>query len=85
MRDKIVDLVRDDLQRRSSVGIEKYKTTLETNNYDNFLNHHYEELLDAALYVKKQLHQKDYILDLIEKYPNDAELGNIIRKTFTRW
>ena len=53
MEDKIVESVRQDLLERSKRGINKYGTTLCQNNTDNFHQHHYEELLDAALYVKK--------------------------------
>ena len=38
---------------RSCVGIDKYKTTLQDNNKDDFLQHLKEELMDAALYIQK--------------------------------
>ena len=55
--DKIVLEVIEDLNRRSLLGINKYKTTLCQNfdDLETFLNHQYEELLDAALYCKKAL------------------------------
>ena len=50
-------LLNRDLKRefdiRSCVGIDKYKTTLQDNNKDDFLQHLKEELMDAALYIQK--------------------------------
>ena len=51
--DPIVDKVVEKFQERSQVGIEKYGTTLEDNNTDDFLNHLQEELMDAVLYLEK--------------------------------
>ena len=51
--DKIVRRVIQDLDLRSVVGVDKYKTTLQKNNHDDFFKHLLEELLDAANYVKK--------------------------------
>lgn len=51
--DKIVQDVVKQLTTRSAVGVEKYGTTLEENNTDDFLNHLQEELMDAVLYIQK--------------------------------
>ena len=51
--DKIVQDVVKQLTDRSAVGVEKYGTTLEENNTDDFLNHLQEELMDAILYIQK--------------------------------
>ena len=55
--DKIVLEVMKDLNSRSLIGLNKYKTSLEDSKEDliAFLNHQYEELLDAALYCKKSI------------------------------
>ena len=55
MKDSIVEEVRNDLKNRSELGIKKYNTTLDRNDLHlrDWLNHQYEELLDAALYTKK--------------------------------
>jgi hypothetical protein len=55
--DKIVLEVIQDLNSRSLIGLNKYKTSLEDSKEDliAFLNHQYEELLDAALYCKKAI------------------------------
>lgn len=52
-RDKIVDSVIEQFAKRSQIGIEKYGTTLEENNTDDFLQHLKEELMDAVLYIEK--------------------------------
>lgn len=57
--DPIVESVVNDLRERSSVGINKYGTTLEENNHDDFLQHLKEELMDAVLYLTKLQSQKN--------------------------
>lgn len=56
-KDSIVEAVRDDLQRRSEIGIKKYNTTLDRTDLSeiDWLNHAYEEALDLALYLKKTI------------------------------
>lgn len=83
-KDKITNGVIEDLIERSKVGYVKYNYTLEQNNKDNYLRHLYEELLDASQYIKKLLSQTDNITDLVKKYPNDAELGSVIRNIFNK-
>lgn len=51
--DNVVEQVKRDFDVRSAIGIKKYKTTLEDNNKDDFLQHLQEELMDAVLYIKK--------------------------------
>ena len=55
--DMVVESVREDLLRRSQVGIEKYGTTLEREDIDlaGWLSEQYSELLDAALYCKRAI------------------------------
>lgn len=53
MKDKIVEEVIQKFESRSKLGIQKYGTTLEENNNDDFLNHLQEELMDAVLYIQK--------------------------------
>lgn len=79
MKDKIVEQVIQKYQQRSEVGINKYGTTLENNNKDNYLNHLQEELFDASLYIEKLLQQKLDLTDLVKRFPNDADLGECIR------
>lgn len=65
-RDKIVDSVIEQFAKRSQIGIEKYGTTLEENNTDDFLQHLKEELMDAVLYIEKLQSIKASIIDKIE-------------------
>jgi hypothetical protein len=83
IKDYVTTSVIEDLQSRSDVGIKKYGTTIHQNNKDNFLNHLYEELLDAAQYCKKLRMQSQDIQDLVRSQPNDAELGKLIREKYS--
>ena len=60
MKDRIVESVRNDLKRRSELGIKKYGTTLDRDDLTEveWLNHAYEECLDKALYLKKLISLK---------------------------
>ena len=51
--DVIVERVKRKFDQRSVVGQNKYGTTLEENNKDDYLNHLQEELMDAVLYIEK--------------------------------
>ena len=53
MKDKIVEEVIQKFEARSKLGIQKYGTTLEQNNTDDFLTHLEEELMDSLLYIQK--------------------------------
>lgn len=78
--DRIVVEVVDKFQQRSEVGIRKYNTTLEENNKDNFFVHLQEELMDATLYLQKLLSLNIELTKLVNDTPNDAELGQKIRR-----
>ena len=80
MRDQVVDNVIDKYYERSRVGINKYGTTLKQNNHDNYLKHLQEELMDATLYLQKLMDLKEELTALVNAYPNDQELGRVIRK-----
>jgi hypothetical protein len=49
--------VISDMIAREKIGLKKYGTTIDREDYSlkDWMQHHYEELLDAALYVKKQI------------------------------
>lgn len=81
-KDGITWAVMIDLAQRAKRGVEKYTTTLEENNHDDFLQHLYEELLDGAQYIKKEITVRETIQDMISKFPNDMELGNAIRQVY---
>jgi len=58
--DPIVERVRQKLLERSQVGIAKYGCTMERDDLTvlDFLKHHQEELMDAAIYVERLI--QDY-------------------------
>lgn len=57
MTDKVVEAVREDLLKRSQVGIRKYGVTLDRSDLTlrQWLQHAYEECLDQANYLKKSI------------------------------
>jgi hypothetical protein len=79
VEDKIVMTVLAKYATRSRVGQEKYGTTLDSNNKDNFLKHLQEELMDATLYLEKLMYLNQEITNLVRDHSNDAELGMKIR------
>ena len=79
VEDKIVMNVLAKYAIRSKVGQEKYGTTLQTNNKDNYLQHLQEELMDATLYLQKLMSLDKEITKLVKDHANDAELGMKIR------
>ena len=62
--DPIVERVRQKLLERSQVGIAKYGCTMERDDLTvlDFLKHHQEELMDAAIYVERLI--QDHVLRL---------------------
>ena len=80
MKDIIVEQVVDKYQRRSELGLLKYGTTLAQNNKDNYLVHLQQELMDASLYIEKLLSLEKELTMLVKVHPNDASLGEQVRK-----
>jgi hypothetical protein len=80
MKDQIVEQVIVKYSERSETGYRKYGTTLSENNHDNFLKHLQEELMDATLYIEKLQSLGQEITRMVKLYPNDADLGEAIRK-----
>ena len=56
--DPIVESVKKQFDERSKLGQQKYGTTLENNNKDDYMQHLKEELMDAILYITKLQTQK---------------------------
>jgi len=81
-KDEITTSVMEDLKSRSDRGHVKYGTTLHQNNHQNMLQHMYEEALDFAQYLKKEITTLNTIQDLVNQYPNDMELGKAIREKY---
>jgi hypothetical protein len=80
--DDITWSVMEDLASRAKRGVDKYNTTLAENNHQNMLQHAYEEALDMAQYLKKEITTLNTVQDLVKNHSNDAELGMMIRKTY---
>ena len=83
-KDVITRAVMEDLASRARRGIEKYNTTLGENNHQNMLQHAYEEALDLAQYLKKEITTFNTVQDLVNQYSNDLELGAKIRELYGR-
>lgn len=82
VKDEITKAVIMDLASRAQRGLEKYDTTLGENNHQNMLQHAYEEALDMAQYLKKEITELNTIQDLVKQYSNDMELGKAIRAKY---
>ena len=81
-KDAITCAVMEDLKSRADRGLQKYNTTLGENDHQNMLQHAYEEALDMAQYLKKEIVTLNTIQDLVKKHPNDTELGMLIRNKY---
>lgn len=81
-KDDITWAVMKDLTLRAKRGVVKYHTTLEENNHDSMLQHAYEEALDLAQYLKKEITTLRAVQELTKKYPNDMQLGENIRRLY---
>jgi flagellar hook-basal body complex protein FliE len=81
-KDEITTAVMEDLKSRSDRGHIKYGTTLHQNNHQNMLQHMYEEALDFAQYLKKEITTLNTIQDIVNQYPNNMELGKAIREKY---
>jgi len=79
---KLSKEIYQDLYDRNARGLDKYGHLLDDNNYQDMLQHAYEEALDLTQYLKKEIGNKNTILKLIKKYPNDQDLGAAIRLYF---
>ena len=79
IKDKITKAVINDLESRADRGYKKYNTTLGENNHQNMLQHAYEEALDLAQYLKKEITTLNTVQDLVKQYPDDTDLGKALR------
>jgi flagellar hook-basal body complex protein FliE len=82
VKDEVTKNVMLDMAERSRKGYKKYGTTLHENNHQNMLQHAYEEALDFAQYLKKEITELNTIQDLVKQYSNDQELGKAIRAKY---
>lgn len=80
--DTVVEAVRADLLRRSQLGIAKYGVTLDRRDLSlrDWLQHAYEEHLDAANYLKRAImeidRRADGGADLVMHHTNIAGAEN---------
>jgi hypothetical protein len=58
------DLVVNDLRSREVMGYNKYNKYLNKTTDEDMLQHLYEELLDAAMYIRTLIEQKRNVYDL---------------------
>ena len=81
---KVITAVTTDLQQRAEFGLKKYGVTLDRQDLTEtqWLQHAYEEALDLAQYLKKEITTLNTVQDLVKQYPNDAELGAKIREMY---
>ena len=84
LKDKITQSVIEDLQSRRERGIKKYNTTLDQNNKDNYMQHAYEEALDLAQYLKKEMSIIPELQQMMSDYPNDIEFAQAVRKKYSK-
>ena len=57
--DPIHDLVVADVKARKALGVRKYGRALQAGNGRDHLKDLYEELLDAACYVRAELEERE--------------------------
>jgi phosphoribosyl-ATP pyrophosphohydrolase len=73
--DSIVEDVINQFRKRSQVGIEKYGTTLNDNNTDDFLEHTKQELMDAVNYIQKlQTQRKENTQEKVIEWAKERQL-----------
>ncbi len=56
----VQDMVIADLEARKAVGIERYGTTLQPFNGRDVLMDLYQEILDAANYMRQLIYERDH-------------------------
>ena len=84
MASKITEEIYQDLQERNERGLNKYGHYLDDNNYQDMLQHAYEEALDLTQYLKKEINNHSTIQKLIKTNPTNAKLGQLVREIFTK-
>lgn len=54
------DLMKADVEARKRIGEQRYGTPLQPHNGRDVLKDIYEELLDAAVYLRQQIYERDH-------------------------
>lgn len=60
MPEQVWPLVIQDMKVRNEDGAQKYNRYLQTDCPDNMLQHLYEELLDASVYIKTEIEKRKH-------------------------
>lgn len=81
---KLSKEIYQDLYDRNTRGLDKYGHLLDDNNYQDMLQHAYEEALDLTQYLKKEINNHSTIQELIKTNPTNAKLGQLVREIFTK-
>jgi hypothetical protein len=56
-------LVLTDMERRRQIGLDRYgKTVLADDVGEDWLQHHYEELLDAVVYIRAEIERRKAVM-----------------------
>lgn len=55
----IQDMVREDIETRKQLGIERYGTALQPHNGRDMILDAYEEALDLVIYLRGVLYERD--------------------------
>lgn len=86
MSDPNVENVIDLIKTRSENGLEEYNTDTTRKDYNvlDWLNEAQCEMLDGAIYLEVLKKKYKEIDDLVNKYPNDSELGRVIRSVMSK-
>ena len=84
MASKITEEIYQDLQERNERGLNKYGHYLDDNNYQDMLQHAYEEALDLTQYLKKEINNHSTIQELIKTNPTNVKRGQLVREIFTK-
>ncbi len=69
----VQDLVIDDIELRKAVGIERYGTPLQTFNGRNVDLDLYEEILDAAMYLRQKVVEREELARAVEELADELE------------
>ncbi len=72
-------LAKEVLDKSDKKGLEKYGMLLDDNLKDNFITHAKEEAGDLLKYL---VHVEEHFKNLCLNYPNDEDLGRMIRKIY---
>lgn len=64
----IQDMVIADMEKRKAIGLQRYGTLLQPFNGRDALRDLYEELLDAAQYVRQEIEEREIALKAVSNH-----------------